>query len=394
MLKHLTTKKIITSFKKENPMRHVTKNLLLSLIALLFAFSGCSDSNNHKSDQQSKPEITALDNLPETTARESVSITLYGTADRDVYINNVKTARTDKDGVATVALDTSGTDGERRFTIFIRDDQGNESDAYIVTIVKDADYVEPAVPAKAVAKLTLSATVLDLDENGTAAVSVTAAYKDGTTEEVTPKVIWVVSDTSVATVHSDGTVRANCEGTVTLKAKYGANVSPQLTLTVYKEIHGHRLPPEPDPEVNNATLLGIDSNNNGVRDDVERYIYTSGKYDQPVVRAVALQTARAFQIVISDPSRARETVKYMHAAIDCQSYYMFYADRNDEQLCIDKNRRISNEIAPLQFNSEKRKDAYMNYNRALSGGMYTATDDEKLKSQCDFNATLLMEAGK
>jgi hypothetical protein len=42
-------------------------------------------------------------------------------------------------------------------------------------------------------------------------------------------------------------------------------------------IDGHVLPPEPDPKVNNATLLGIDSNNNGVRDDVERWIYS--RYD-------------------------------------------------------------------------------------------------------------------
>ena len=37
-------------------------------------------------------------------------------------------------------------------------------------------------------------------------------------------------------------------------------------------INGFTLPPEPDPVINNSTLLGIDSNNNGVRDDVERVI--------------------------------------------------------------------------------------------------------------------------
>ena len=38
-------------------------------------------------------------------------------------------------------------------------------------------------------------------------------------------------------------------------------------------INGHTLPPEPDPKINNATLLGVDSNDNGVRDDVEIWIY-------------------------------------------------------------------------------------------------------------------------
>jgi hypothetical protein len=37
-------------------------------------------------------------------------------------------------------------------------------------------------------------------------------------------------------------------------------------------IHGYTLPTEPDPTINNSTLLGIDSNDNGVRDDVEIWI--------------------------------------------------------------------------------------------------------------------------
>jgi hypothetical protein len=37
-------------------------------------------------------------------------------------------------------------------------------------------------------------------------------------------------------------------------------------------INGISVPPEPDPVANNATLAGVDSNGNGVRDDVERKI--------------------------------------------------------------------------------------------------------------------------
>ena len=48
--------------------------------------------------------------------------------------------------------------------------------------------------------------------------------------------------------------------------------SNTITLTVYKEINGYKLPPQPDETLNNSTLLGIDSNPNGVRDDVERWI--------------------------------------------------------------------------------------------------------------------------
>jgi len=37
-------------------------------------------------------------------------------------------------------------------------------------------------------------------------------------------------------------------------------------------INGYTLPPEPDPVVNDSTILGIDSNDNGVRDDVEIWL--------------------------------------------------------------------------------------------------------------------------
>lgn len=54
--------------------------------------------------------------------------------------------------------------------------------------------------------------------------------------------------------------------------------------TAPQVINGIAVPPEPNPVANNATLLGVDSNNNGVRDDVERQIATTygtnaAKYD-------------------------------------------------------------------------------------------------------------------
>lgn len=39
-----------------------------------------------------------------------------------------------------------------------------------------------------------------------------------------------------------------------------------------KEIDGDFIPPMPDMKLNNSTLLGIDSDNDGVRDDVELWI--------------------------------------------------------------------------------------------------------------------------
>lgn len=55
------------------------------------------------------------------------------------------------------------------------------------------------------------------------------------------------------------------------------------------------LPPEPDKAQNDATLAGIDANNNGIRDDVERAIYF--KYKESAKQAApAFQYAKALQM--------------------------------------------------------------------------------------------------
>ncbi len=150
-------------------------------------------------------------------------------------------------------------------------------------------------------------------------------------------------------------------------------------------INGHTLPPEPDPDVNNATLLGIDSNNNGVRDDVERWIFKT--YKHPIVQAVAMQNARAFQIILVDPSKARETVKLMHDQTDCEGYYKY----QDDKKLISRDKSLYTESRPIIINTRERSRAYYEYNQALSGGVYAGSDLNTLKSKCDFNATKVLE---
>ncbi len=186
-------------------------------------------------------------------------------------------------------------------------------------------------------------------------------------------------------------------------------------------INGHCLPPEPDPKINNSTLLGIDSNNNGVRDDVERWIYKTYNTYIPckeeivsetlpngmvidgvvkrtcedkavpyhqIVREIAMQGARAAQIIIQEPEKARETVKYMHAALACNSYFQTWAKYNDEPLLI--NHYIMNkEFDAIQFNTAHRAKAYAKYNFSLSGGVYESP--KHYREECDFNVTKLLQ---
>ena len=159
----------------------------------------------------------------------------------------------------------------------------------------------------------------------------------------------------------------------------------ELNATGVEVINGHILPPEPDSKINNATLLGIDSNNNGVRDDVEIWIFHT--YKEPIVQAVAMQNARAFGIILVEPSKARETTKYMEAQTDCSLYYQRLAEDYNETIVIPRSTNLYKESKPLILNTRERNRAYYEYNQALSGGIYPGRPWDTFKGSCDFNAT-------
>ena len=161
--------------------------------------------------------------------------------------------------------------------------------------------------------------------------------------------------------------------------------STSETATGVEIVNGHTLPPAPDPDVNNATLLGVDVNENGVRDDVERWIFKT--YEHPIVQAVAMQNAIAFQIILVDPSKARETVKFMHDQTDCESYYTY----QDKQYTLPRDQKIYEDARPIILNTRERSRAYYEYNQALSGGVYPGRDRNTHKSRCDFNATKILQ---
>lgn len=61
-----------------------------------------------------------------------------------------------------------------------------------------------------------------------------------------------------------------------------------------EDVDGKHLPPEPDPKLVDATVEGVDSNKNGIRDDVELAIFKKYPKDSKV-RAAELQYAKALQ---------------------------------------------------------------------------------------------------
>ena len=126
------------------------------------------------------------------------------------------------------------------------------------------------------AGLTLESNATSINIGERALLRVKAAYTDDHTKEITDNIVWEITPADSAEIKGN-ILTAKKDGQVNIKAKVDNLVSDALMLDIYWEVNGHRLPPEPDKALNDSTLLGIDVNNNDVRDDVERWIYNKYK---------------------------------------------------------------------------------------------------------------------
>jgi hypothetical protein len=153
-------------------------------------------------------------------------------------------------------------------------------------------------------------------------------------------------------------------------------------------IHGHTLPPEPDETLNNSTLLGIDSNNNGVRDDVERKIIK--KYQTPIKIELMLSKAKVHQKILENPiGNAIELQKENNKLSHC----LFYLKRKKVFTSLEVRNTVSF-IENNIYNTKARVKAYSDYNQALSGGVYGITRSKINAQACDFDVETLLKEQK
>jgi hypothetical protein len=162
-------------------------------------------------------------------------------------------------------------------------------------------------------------------------------------------------------------------------------------------IDGYTLPPMPNPTQNDETLLGIDTNSNGIRDDVEIYIYNrfQGYTNSKVEREIAMQWAKRAQQTLISPETAYEDKKYelTDKVLSCQFYYYNkYLEDVDfqEWLKYIKQHDIFNaEFEDIIYNTKERLEAYFKYNQSMSGHVFE--DYKYTKDSCDFDPDPLIE---
>jgi hypothetical protein len=242
----------------------------------------------------------------------------------------------------------------------------------------------PLTPANPLKTLTLTADTLELAEGNTTSLHVNALYQDGTTRTSNSGLQWHIDDTTKASI-TGTTLTALKEGTTALHVSQNTITSNTLHVTIYKTINGHRLPPQPDEALNNSTLLGIDTNNNGVRDDVERWIYETYREKHPIHVDIAMQAGRAYKKVLETPEKAKEIRAEVNAPFLCGWYYQNDAKYFNQPILI--HERIDAPVKSKYFNTKERSDVYWQYDTLLSGDSYPLPKTEVRKSLCDFNTT-------
>ena len=192
-------------------------------------------------------------------------------------------------------------------------------------------------------------------------------------------------DNSIKVDYQNKTLIALKDTNLTLTAKIGNIISNPQILNVYWEVNAHRLPPEPDSKVNNSTLLGVDVNHNGVRDDVERIIYRWYSKKHPIYIAIAMEAAKSYQMSLMGPAHYEEAHKLIGDVTSCESYYSIevYASFSGEKALINKDESPSADGLLLQvLNTKARARAYAEYDKLLSGSVYDLPKIEDMKKGC------------
>lgn len=284
----------------------------------------------------------------------------------------------EKDGNVSVSI-TGSVDstklGPHKLTYHATDSEGNKATSYRRILV---------IPLS-VSKLTLECNTAIMNVGDTAKLFVQATYINDNTEVVTKDVEWVITPSHAVRIDGDK-LKAKDNAAVKIQAKLIGKLSNAITIDINWITDGFKLPPAPDTTINNATLEGIDSNNNGIRDDVERKIFH--RYPKRLHRALLMYSAVLFQEALVRPlEMAKETQKIGTKALDCKLYLMDL----DDEINSDEFSTVTF-LEDATINTKERVRKYLDYNIALSGGVYGSSPKDWNRDACSPDVIKALEA--
>jgi len=245
--------------------------------------------------------------------------------------------------------------------------------------------IDPATPSL-YSSLKLTAKDTTFNRGGSTTLTLLATLPDSTTKELNTGIEYIITPVESAAVNNN-TLTAKKDGTITLQAKAGNTLSNTLSLDVTWTVNGYTLPPEPNKEENEKTLLGIDSNNNGVRDDVERAIYE--KFPKEIRRQQLIQRARSHQSMLADEDAIANAQKWENIIatinIACASYLF-------DSFNIDFDLEADAYMKNVLYNTKERVFNYVRFNHALGGGVYSTPESLVNEHSCEFDVAKALKA--
>ncbi len=240
--------------------------------------------------------------------------------------------------------------------------------------------VTSRVPVLTALNLECNATTLNIGEKAT--LTLTGTYSDGSSMSIDTNIDYALPTEHVTL--NGNIFTATKDGNVTIRARVGKKHSNLLALNIVWVVNGHVLPPDPDPKINDETLGGVDANHNGVRDDVERWIYKN--FSKNIHRTILLDEERFYQMTMVEPTeKARDVVKYSIKTDNCALHLKHIKQRPANWL------KVISRLKYESINIKKRVRKYLDYNLALSGGVYGSGPKDWNRDACSEEVRKVLE---
>ena len=166
-----------------------------------------------------------------------------------------------------------------------------------------------------------------------------------------------------------GEVQTSANITLTLQVtdNAGATASAQATIRIV-EIDAARLPPRPDAQASMQTVQGIDTNGNGVRDDVEHSLYDLYPLDTPR-REILLVGAQGLQMQVLAGGAGKQGAR--DAAAKRTGEFAACAVAGIDILNLQKDMAA---LERFTVNTAAREQAYRDFQVSMSGTIHDAID--------------------
>ena len=135
----------------------------------------------------------------------------------------------------------------------------------------------------------------------------------------------------------------------------------------------------PDPKINNATLLGIDSDKDGIRDDVQRWINESLSNKPAELKLAYKQYAVAMQASLPTSSDKQASILASHGVLKAQGC-ITHISRELGISTIEKNKKRE-QVDMIYLNTKVRIEAELKADENFHGQEVTLLSKEE---ECSF----------